>query len=1157
MPFKRLLVANRGEIAIRIFRAATELGIRTVAIYAHEDRFALHRYKADEAYKLGGEGDPRGAYLNWQRIIEFAKSHGVDAIHPGYGFLSENPEFAAACAAAEITFIGPSATVLHTFGDKIAAKKAAAAAKISLIPGPLEPVASVDAAVDVAAKIGYPVTLKALSGGGGKGIRQVASEGELRESFARAQSEAMSSFGRSEIYLEKTITAAKHIEVQILADRFGETVHLYERDCSVQRRHQKIVETAPAIGIAETTRQALLTDAVRIAKSVKYCGVGTVEFLVDPSGQHYFLEVNPRIQVEHTITEVITGIDLVQASILVADGKPLSHPAIGVAGQSSVVARGVAVQCRITTEDPQNNFAPDTGQITAYRPPQGFGIRIDEGQATTGGFVTPHYDSLLVKVTAWALDLYGASRKMHRALSEFRIRGVKHNIPLLRRIVAHEAFAKGAIDTGFLANHPDLYQFPPSRDRASKMLRYVAEVTVNNPHKLPNRNYSGPRDVARLDPATRLRIESPSAASRTQVSNAETARMAWKSGGTSGLRKWIMNQRELLLTDTTMRDAHQSLFATRLRTRDIVRAADYYREHASGLFSVEMWGGATFDTCLRFLREDPWERLATVRAMIPNTLTQMLLRGDNAVGYTNYPEWVIRDFIRESVNCGLDVFRVFDCLNNPEQMAVALDAVKREGAIAEACICYTGNLGAPGETKYTLDYYIGVARKLVALGTDILCIKDMAGLMRPAAAKQLVSALISETGLPIHIHTHDTSGNGVAMLMAAAEAGCHIVDGAVSSMSGLTSQPSLNALVAALENSPRASRVPLDALDDLGRYWEGVRQMYKVFDPGIDATTTQVYRHEIPGGQYSNLYDQARVVGVSSDEFHALTERYREVNELFGNIVKVTPSSKVVGDFALLLQKHKLTGPQYLARKPQLDYPDSVVSFFKGHMGVPYGGFPTEVRELVLGKNPPPPEKPPAEDRASSTEVAARLEGIIGRNASAREVLSYVLYPKVFLDFLAHHVAFHEVNTLPTPVFFYGLKPNEEIEVDIEPGKTLVISLQGVSDADPRGIRTVFFSLNGYPREVKILDERIGAKVKTARRADPMQIGHVAAPMPGKTIEVRIKKGDRVVKGQTILVTESMKMEYAITAKQDGIVREVLVTPGILVESGDLLAELG
>lgn len=1147
MPFKRIMVANRGEIAIRIFRAVHELSIRTIAIYSHEDRFALHRYKADEAYKVGTPGDPLGAYLNWQRIIAKAKEVDADAIHPGYGFLSENAEFAAGCAAAGITFIGPTPEVLRTFGDKVVAKRTAVAAGISVIPGPLEPVGTVAEAVKVAAAVGYPVTLKALSGGGGKGIRLVASEAELVEAFPRAKSEAKTNFGKDDIYLEKTIAAAKHIEVQIVGDYTGHIVHLFERDCSIQRRHQKVVEVAPALGISPQTREKLLADAVKIAKYVGYVGIGTVEFLVAKDGSHFFLEVNPRIQVEHTVTEMITGFDLVQTSIMMADQRTLSHPAVAIKNQENVVCRGVAVQCRVTTEDPKNNFAPDTGRITAYRPAQGFGIRLDEGHGTSGGVVTPHYDSLLVKVTVWAVDLYGAARKMHRALTEFRIRGVKHNIPVLKNILAHPHFFDASMDTNFLADHKELFNFPTSRDRASKLLKYIGDVTVNNPHSLPSKEYRGERDSMRLQSAAK---------GNGGATASLTAKQVFAQGGTAALIPWIQAQKTLLLTDTTMRDAHQSLFATRLRSRDILRCSDYYRERGEGFFSLEMWGGATFDTCLRFLKEDPWERLSQVREAVPNTLLQMLLRGDNAVGYANYPEWVIRDFIRETVRSGLDLFRIFDCLNNPSQMAVAIDEVKKQGAIAEACLCYTGNLTSATETKFTLKYYLDIAKTLVGMGSDILCIKDMAGLLRPQAARILVTALKNEFGIPIHLHTHDTSGNGVAMLLEAVKAGCDIVDGAVSSMSGLTSQPSLNALVAAMEGSSIVSPVSLAVLDDLGRYWEGVRSMYQAFDPGIKATTTRVYEHEIPGGQYSNLFDQARNVGVTADDFFALTERYKEVNELFGNIVKVTPSSKVVGDLALLLQKHGLTGPRLREEKPQLDYPDSVVSFFKGHMGVPHGGFPKDIRNLVLGEGAAPPEKPPIEKTGTRAEIVARLTERLDREPSERDLLSYVLYPKVFQDYTTHQQNFGNVDSLPTPVFFYGLRVGDEIEVDIERGKTLIISLGGMSDPDEKGIRTVFFNLNGYPREVRVADVSVKSASILLPKADPHNPAHVAAPMPGKVLDVLAKKGDRVTKGQLLLITESMKMEYVIAAKSAGEVLSVAVKKGDMVEGGDLLVEL-
>jgi pyruvate carboxylase len=1148
-PFSRLLIANRGEIAVRIMRAATELGCRTIAVYSHEDRFQLFRFKADEAYKIGEAGKPIAAYLDAKAIVDKAKELEVDAIHPGYGFLSESAEFAELCRDAGIKFIGPTPDVLRSFGDKVTARRLAEEIGIPLIPGTREPLATLDEARRIAKELGYPVTLKAVSGGGGKGIRMIRTEAELAIAFERARSEALTSFGRADLYLEKMVVSPKHIEVQIVGDEHGKIVHLFERDCSIQRRHQKIVEVAPALGISDETRQAVFDYALQLARHVRYAGLGTVEFLVGADGAPYFLEVNPRIQVEHTVTEMVTGIDLVQTSILIAAGERLDHPRIGIKSQEGLVCRGAAIQCRVTTEDPLNDFAPDTGEIIAYRPGAGFGIRLDEGQATAGGVVTPFYDSLLVKVTAYAMDLDAAAAKMQRSLSEFRIRGIRHNIPLLRNVVRHEEFLSSRMTTSFFDQHPEVFAIQRPRDRATKLLRYLADVTVNNPHDLPSREPRGEPDAPdyEVTPATGRHRYDPSR---------PTAKDVFRQGGMKALREWLDRQPGLQLTDTTMRDAHQSLFATRLRTRDILKIAPFYRDYAHRFFSLEVWGGATFDTCLRFLKEDPWQRLADVRAAIPNALLQMLLRGDNAVGYTNYPEWVIRDFIRLAVETGLDVFRIFDCLNQPDKMRVAIDEVKTRGGIAEVCVCYTGNVVSSQETKYTLSYYLNIARELEAMGADILCIKDMAGLLRPRAAQTLVRALRETVGIPIHLHMHDTSGTGVATLLEAANAGCQIVDGAIASMAGLTSQPSINALVAAMSGDPKAPELPLPVLDELGRYWEGVRSMYQDFDPGIRATGTDVYEHEIPGGQYSNLYEQARKVGVTAKEFHALTIRYKEVNELFGNIVKVTPSSKVVGDMALLLQKHGLSGPEFKAKAPKLDYPDSVVSFFKGHMGEPFGGFPADVRAAVLGPNPPPPAPAPIGKLDSFPQVKVELEKKLDREVRDDEVLSYRLYPKVFLDFIKHRDQFGSVVDLTTPVFFYGLKQGQEIETNIEPGKALIVSLQGVSDPNKEGSRTVFFDLNGYPRDISVKDMQVTTGRQSRPQADTTSDKHVGAAMPGKVLTVKVKAGDEVASGAPLLVTESMKMEYVITAKTAGKVGRVLVAPGDMVEGGDLLVEL-
>ncbi|MBM4253633.1 MAG: pyruvate carboxylase [Deltaproteobacteria bacterium] len=1151
-PFKRLLVANRGEIAVRILRAATELNIRTVAIYSHEDRFSLYRFKADEAYKIGTPGKPIACYLDAANIVAKAKEWGVDAIHPGYGFLSENAEFARLCGEAGIKFIGPTPDVLAAFGDKVTARAIAKAAGVPVIPGSEKPLTSLADAHLEAKAIGYPVMLKAVSGGGGKGIRMLHAPAELDEAFQRAQSEAATNFGRADLYLEKMIVKPKHIEVQLLGDVHGQIVHLFERDCSVQRRNQKVVEVAPALGVSAATRERLCEYALRLARQVGYSCLGTVEFLLAADESAYFLEINPRIQVEHTVTEMITGVDLVQASILVAAGIPLQDPRIGIASQDSIVQRGAAIQCRLTTEDPTNNFAPDTGEIIAFRPGCGFGIRLDEGQATAGGVITPYYDSLLVKVISWAPNLSGAAAKMERSLSEFRIRGVKHNLALLKNVVSHPVFLASAATTSFFDDHPEVFKVTKARDRATKMLRYLADVTVNNPHELSSR-----MPQSAVEP---LLPERGHVQGNGQEATPPTARDVYKQGGMTALRQWFSRQSSLQLTDTTMRDAHQSLFATRLRTRDMIRVAPFYRDFGHRFFSLEVWGGATFDTSLRFLREDPWQRLAAMRELVPHTFLQMLLRGDNAVGYTNYPEWVIRDFIRLTVDAGLDIFRIFDCFNQPDKMRIAVDEVKKRGAIAEVCLCYTGNVIAASNTKYTLAYYLNVAREIAAMGADILCIKDMAGLLRPQAARVLIKALRETVDLPIHLHTHDTAGVGVATLLEAANAGCEVVDGAVSSMAGLTSQPSLNGVVAAMAGDRRCPEVPLAVLDELARYWQVVRQMYSDFDPGLQSTSTDVYEHEIPGGQYSNLYEQARRVGVSPHDFHALTKRYREVNEAFGDLIKVTPSSKVVGDMALLLQKQGLTGPEWLAKRPHLDYPDSVLGLMRGDLGTPYGGIPAAVKSLVLGAGASAtaakasrPETP-AEDSFASCE--STLANRLGCPVGEREVLTYRLYPKVYLDYLRHREAFGDLSDLPTPVFFHGLRQAQEFEADLEPGKTLVISLAGVSDPDTNGKRSVFFNLNGFPRVIEVHDQADSSGGSGRLKADPLSPGHIAATMSGKVQSVSAKEGQLVKVGDPLLVVEAMKMEYLITAKADGTVAAVHVRPGDVITSGDLLVAL-
>lgn len=1131
-PFRKILIANRGEIAIRIARAATELGIRTVGVYSYEDRFSQHRFKTDESYRLGTQGKPLEAYLDGKAIVKLASKLGVDGIHPGYGFLSENDGFRELCDAANIQFMGPSADILRAFGDKAKARRVAEEAGLRAIPGHSSALLGCNEALEWASQIGYPVMLKAIAGGGGKGIRRVDEPSQMREAFERVSSEAKTSFGKDSVYIEKMLVSPRHIEVQVLGDRQGNIVHLFERDCSIQRRNQKIVEVAPALGISEVCRKDLQEQALKLARFVNYEGLGTVEFLVDSNEQGYFLEVNPRIQVEHTITEMVTGIDLVHASILVAGGISLSDPRIGIRAQVDIECRGTAIQCRVTTEDPRNSFAPDTGQIIAYRPAGGFGVRIDEGLATAGGIVTPHFDSLLVKLCTWASTLEGAAEKMHRSLSEFRIRGVHHNIDLLKSIVRHPKFVKRSTCTDFLLTHPEIYEYEAPKDRATKLLRYLAEVTINDPHGLGADKKSGEGKEPRV----------PLVSSVRDNAQKETAKAIFAAEGPKGLVRWIKSESRtrLLLTDTTMRDAHQSLFATRLRTRDILKIAPYYAQQLPELFSIEMWGGATFDTALRFLKEDPWERLSLVRGAVPNVLLQMLLRGDNAVGYTNYPAWVVRDFVAETCRRGLDVFRIFDCFNQIDKMKVAFDAVKHHGAIAEICLCYTGNICDPKVSKYNLDYYVKTAKEIAAMGADILCIKDMAGLLRPQSASLLISALKQAVDLPIHFHTHDTSGVQVATALAASQAGCEIIDAAVSSMAGLTSQPSLNALVASLAGTEKDTQIPLEVLDDLALYWAGVRDMYSVFDPGIRSTTTDVYVHEIPGGQYSNLFEQAKKVGLSSEEFVELTKRYKEANDALGDLIKVTPSSKVVGDLALLLQKREITGPEWLKQRPALDYPDSLISFMKGELGDPPGGISDEVKTLVLGDQP----------IVRKTEIISESPG----NSSA-DSLSERLYPKVFKEYCKHIRDFGRVSELPTPVFFFGLDQDCEIEIDVDVGKTLYIALEGVSEADSRGKRTVFFRLNGFQRAIEVLDASILTSVTQRPKGDMDNPLHITAAMPGKVLDVAVSVGQVIKAGDLLLVTESMKMEYVISARQSGIVKTIQVVKGDSLESGDLLLE--
>ena len=1145
-PFRRILAANRGEIAIRIFRACTELKIRTVAIYSHEDLLAIHRYKADQAFLVGTPGDPIGAYLDGEAIIALAKRQDVDAIHPGYGFLSENAGFARRCAEEGVAFIGPSPEVLEVMGDKVSARRVAIAAGVPVVPGTEEPIAGADDVIAFAAIHGYPLILKAAFGGGGRGMRVVRSESEVASAFERASGEAQAAFGRGEMFCEKLVENARHIEVQLLGDAHGDCVHLFERDCSVQRRHQKVIEVAPAVDLSDASRAELYDAALRLAKACGYANAGTVEFLVGKDGEFYFIEVNPRLQVEHTITENITGRDLVQAQIRVAEGRRLGDPLVGIPDQAAVTRHGYAIQCRITTEDPERGFIPDTGRITAYRSAAGFGIRLDSGTAGAGAVIAADYDSLIVKMTAWSLTFREAAAKARRSLAEFRIRGVKTNIPFLERAVSHETFLAGRVTTRFIDETPELLVFEPRRDRGSKALRAIAHSIVNGPPGIEGK-------CRRPDPLFPPRVPALDTSGSPPVG--EPMRV-FRERGAAGLAAWVRGQQRLLVTDTTFRDAHQSLLATRVRTADMLRIAPATAHLSPALFSVEMWGGATFDVAYRFLKEDPWERLTRLREAMPNLLLQMLLRGANAVGYTNYPDNVIRGFVREAASAGVDVFRIFDALNWVPNMELAMEEVAAAGKIVEASLCYTGDIADPTRTKYDLDYYVQLAGALEERGAHILAIKDMAGLLKPRAATLLVSALRDATDLPIHVHTHDTAGNGVAMLLAATKAGADVVDVAQSSLSGLTSQPSLNALCAALEGDERAPDLDATAMQQLSDYWEGVRDLYHPFESGLKASSAEVYLHEIPGGQYSNLRPRAIQLGLGA-RWGEIKQRYRDVNAALGDLVKVTPTSKVVADFAMFLVQNELTVELAIERADKLDFPQSVVDFFSGHLGQPYGGFPERLQRAVLKG------RPALDGRAGLhledhdfDAAAARLEARLGRAPTGRELLSDALYPAVFADYIDFIERLGVVAHMPTVAFLYGLDVGEQICVEIEPGKTLVVKLMAVGGLNQDGHRMVYFEFNGAPREIDVPDrlaaDQVSARPK-ADAADPKQIG---ASMPGKVLAVHVSPGDAVHAGQALVVAEAMKMETAVTAPVDGVVQDVLVREGDSVRGGDLLVRL-
>ena len=1146
IPFKRVMAANRGEIAIRIFRACTELGIQTVAIYSEEDRLSLHRYKADEAYLVGKGKPPIDAYLGIEEIVALARRLEVDAIHPGYGFLSENADFAEACERAGVVFIGPTAEMQRRLGDKVAGRKAAQEAGVPIVPGTPEPILHDEEALIFARERGYPIIIKASAGGGGRGMRVARGQRDLLEGLVSARSEAKAAFGNPAVFLERYVERPKHVEVQVLGDHHGNLVHLFERDCSIQRRHQKVVEFAPSLALSEAQRQAVCEDALKIARSVSYRNAGTVEFLVDPEGSHYFIEVNPRIQVEHTVTETITGRNLVQAQILVAQGKKLSDREIGIARQEEIQRRGVAIQCRITTEDPQNGFAPDFGTLKAYRSPGGFGVRLDAGSAFTGAVITPHYDSLLVKVTTWGLTHGAAARVMDRSLQEFRVRGVKTNIAFLENVMRHPVFLRGECDTSFIESHPELLQVPVKKDRGTKVLKYIGEVIVN-----------GSPGVAR--PLRSSELREP----RVPVVDAAAPRPSGTRDlllqrGPEGLAKWVLGEKRLLFTDTTMRDAHQSVLATRVRTHDLLRIAPATSHLAAGLFSLELWGGATFDVSMRFLREDPWERLHRLRKEIPNVLFQMLLRGSNAVGYTNYPDNVVERFVEEAAKSGVDVFRVFDALNWTKGMKVAMEAVRRQPmAVCEAALCYTGDITDPRRDKYPLDYYVGLARELERMGAHFLAVKDMAGLLKPFAASKLVKALKEAVGIPVHLHTHDTSGVAAATILEAARAGVDVVDAAISSLSGLTAQPNLNSLAAVLRGSEWDPQLDQDGLQLLADYWETVREYYAPFESGLKSGTAEVYRHEIPGGQYSNYKPQVAGLGLL-DRWEECKEMYRKVNLLFGDIVKVTPTSKVVGDMAMFLVKNGLQPEDLFTEKGRdLAFPESVIGLAKGMLGQLHGGFPGELQKVLLKGQEPITHRPgellePADLEAERSRASAR----VGQAVDDKGLVSFLLYPNVWPELVRHREEYSDTSVIPTPVFFYGLEPGQETSVEIEPGKTLIIRLVTVGKLEKEGTRDLIFELNGEARTITVRDQAAAQNGSLRVKADRGSPSHLGAPMPGKVVKVNVKAGDEVKAGAVLLVTEAMKMETNVKAKADCRIAEVRCKEGEKVEQGDLLVVL-
>lgn len=1141
-PIKRLLVANRGEIAIRIMRAASELGITTVALYTFEDRYSLHRYKADEAYQIGSDDDPLKPYLDIEGIIKLAKQKNIDGIHPGYGFLSENVTLVRRCNEEGIIFVGPTAEAMDQLGDKKAAKNMAVKANVPLIPDYRKEIPNVEFALEKAKEIGFPMIVKAVAGGGGRGMRIVNNEEEFTKAFSEAKNEARTAFGNDEVFLEKFVVEPKHIEVQLLGDNHGNLIHLYERDCSVQRRFQKVVEVAPSFGLKQETRQKLYDYAIKIGKQVGYSNAGTVEFLVDKQENVYFIEVNPRIQVEHTITEEVTGVDIVRSQLLIAMGYKLSDNGIYIHNQDEVPLKGYAIQCRVTTEDPANGFKPDFGTLIAYRNAAGFGIRLDEGSAYPGMKISPFFDSMIVKVTARGRTLKGASQRLARTLVEYRIRGVKTNIPFLINVINHPEFQQGKARVSFIQKHPELLDLFKPKDRSTKAIRLIADVIVN-----------GNRTLGKIDKIDYPHPKVPHIEPFMDYPDGNKQRL--ESMGAEKFAKWVKDQKQILFTDTTFRDGHQSLLATRVRTQDMLAVAEGFAKDFPQLFSMEVWGGATFDVAMRFLYESPWRRLQEFREAMPNMLLQMLLRGSNAVGYTAYPDNLVESFIEKSAENGIDVFRIFDSLNWIESMKLSIRTVReRTNSLAEAAICYTGDMMDPNQKKYTLEYYLDMARQLEDEGAHIIAIKDMAGLLKPNAAEVLVRELKKAVDLPVHLHTHDTSSIQAATYLKSVESGVDVIDCALGGLSGLTSQPNFNSVAAMLKGHERECELDLPRLNQYSNYWEDVRAMYAPFESGLKSGSAEVYEHEMPGGQYSNLKSQAISLGLG-EKFDDLKRNYHVVNKMFGDIVKVTPSSKVVGDMALFMTSNDLNEEDIFKKGDTLSFPESVKGFFRGDLGQPPGGFPKELQKIILKDIKPYTERPNAHmEPIDLQDEFEQFEKDFPGSDGYLDFLAYKLYDKVYEDFHENRAKFGDVSIIPSQAFWYGLHPNEEILIKIEEGKTILVRYLYMSEPDEEGKRSVSFELNGQTRRINVRDRSLKVVKPTNKKVG--KEGDIGAPLQGRISRILVKKGDAVQKNTPLFIIEAMKMESIVAAPFEGVVASVQLSEGTVVEQNDWVVEI-